>query len=83
MALGAVAASPSLSLAYIVGGDIVRYMSESWAVTGGDAPPSLNTSPSLITVLGVHIPTCDLHLHIASASLLLKRKYFSVSYLES
>ena len=48
--VGAVAASPSLSLVYVVGGDNGGLGSESWAVAG-EMPLPTSTSPSLTTLL--------------------------------
>lgn len=70
MAVGAVAATPSLSLAYIVGG--LRFGVCVLGCGWGERPSSPNTSPSLTTVLGAPVHMRDLHLHIASASLLLE-----------
>lgn len=52
--------------------------SESWAVVR-ECP----SFPSLAVVLQASVYTCDLPLHITSANLLLKSRYFSISYLES
>lgn len=68
----------SLSPACIVGGDFggQGLSPGRWL---GNAPPS----PSLAVVLQASVYTCDLPLHITSANLLLKSRYFSISYLES
>lgn len=70
MAVGAVAATPSLSLAYIVGG--LRFGICVLGCGWGERPSFPQHQPQLDNVLGAPVPTQDLHLHIASASLLLE-----------